>query len=568
MVARYVVSQRGGRRAHPTVSSALAAAARQRRPAVVEIAPGPYGEALTVRGDVQLVAAGAPGSVVVGTGHGIVLDAAGAVRVHGLTFTGRNADVVTCHAGTLLMEQCEVRAVDGVGVHARPGTSVILRSSTFRQGRVLFTGSGGLVERCRFADAADNAVGAIEGARIAVRDSWIGGSLIHGIRVSGARAEITGCELTRTGKAAVVADAQGELVVTGCSITSVQEEGVLFIEQSRGSVTDTRVVDAQHGIAVLGGADPLVRGCVFTECRDTGINVQGPGRGRFEECEVSGAGNVAVFSTLGGAPEVYGCRITGGKTGIAVTEAARGRFTRIRVRDTAGPALRVMGSSRAVFEDVETEDCPGGLETAGDGGTTAEVVGGTFRGSSFAAATAQGESWATLRNVSAHGGTVGFCAGDSAQLFLYDCAAEATDGGGVGVMDKARLVARNLRVNGSEGAGLVGRGSAHLDVVNAVFDDCAAAGAVFQDTCSARLAECSVTGERGVAVVHHGGIALDGLSTSLRIVERPPDALGGSPATVNNYHGPVFHAEAHGIQLAWQNGRVDQQQRNEGGSSS
>ncbi|MFD4862908.1 ISAs1 family transposase [Streptomyces atratus] len=54
MVARYFVSPHGGRRAYPDITSALAAAARRGRAALVEIAPGRYEEALTVQGEVQL----------------------------------------------------------------------------------------------------------------------------------------------------------------------------------------------------------------------------------------------------------------------------------------------------------------------------------------------------------------------------------------------------------------------------------------------------------------------------------------------------------------------------------
>lgn len=322
MVARYFVSPHGGRRAYPDITSALSAAAGRGRAALVEIAPGRYEEALTVRGEVQLAALGDPGSVVVSRPRGAVLDAFGAVRVHGLVLIGRDAEVVGCHAGTLTLEHSEIRAHHGVSVHARPNTSVTLRDSVILHGRAVFSGANGLVERCRFTDATDNAVAVIEGAHVSVQGSWIGGSMIHGVRVSGARAQVTACELTGTGKAAIMADSQAELTVTGCAINAVHAEGIAFIEQSKGLVEGTRVTDAQHGITVVSGADPVVRGCAFTECRDTGINVHAAGRGRFEDCEVFDAGNIAVFSTKGGAPEVHGCRISRGNVGIAVTDAA------------------------------------------------------------------------------------------------------------------------------------------------------------------------------------------------------------------------------------------------------
>lgn len=192
MVTRYVVSPHGGRRAHRDISSALAEAARRGRPALIEIEPGHYEETLTVRGEVRLVAVRGPGSVVVARPRGAVLDTFAPVAVQGLVLVGRDADVVGCRAGTLTLDQTEIRAHDGVAVHARPGTSVTLRDSTVLHGRVLIAGAGGLVERCLFTDAADNALAVIDGGRLSVVASRIEGSRIHGVLVSGGRARIEG----------------------------------------------------------------------------------------------------------------------------------------------------------------------------------------------------------------------------------------------------------------------------------------------------------------------------------------------------------------------------------------
>ncbi|MEJ8654204.1 right-handed parallel beta-helix repeat-containing protein [Streptomyces sp. MS1.AVA.3] len=567
MVAKYLVSPGGGRRAYANITSALAAAAGRGRAALVEIAPGRYEEALTVRGEVQLAAIGGRGSVVVSRPSGAVLDAFGSVRVHGLVLIGRDADVVGCHAGTLTLEHSEVRAHNGVSVHARPNTSVTLRDSVILYGRTLFSGSGGLVERCRFTDAADNAVAVIEGADVSVRDSWIGGSRIHGVRVSDARAQVAGCELTGTGKAAIMADTRAELSVSGCVINAVHAEAVMFIEQSRGSVDGTRVTDAEHGIGVASGADPVVRGCAFTECRDTGINVQTSGRGRFEDCEVLDAGNVAVFSTKGGAPEVHGCRIARGNVGIAVTDAARGRFTRVDIEDLTGTALRVLDESRAVFEQVRVERCPSGVETRGNGGTTADVTDAGFRGFDMAAVAVLGQSRVTLKGVAAERGVLGFGVGEDAQLFVHDCDVKAVSAGGAIAFGKGKLVARNLTVTGSEAFGLCGKDDAYLDVVNSEFVDCAAAGASFDDSCGGRLVDCSVQGTRGVAVQGNGRVDLVSLRTSLPVVKQVTKPVELPPTIVNNYYGPVFHAAVHGAQLAWNNNNAIQQQTNEDGSS-
>ncbi|WP_030971861.1 right-handed parallel beta-helix repeat-containing protein [Streptomyces sp. NRRL S-1824] len=566
MVARYFVSPHGGRRAYPDITSALSAAAGRGRAALVEIAPGRYEEALTVQGEVQLAALGDPGSVVVSRPRGAVLDAFGAVRVHGLVLIGRDAEVVGCHAGTLTLEHSEIRAHNGVSVHARPNTSVTLRDSVILHGRAVFSGANGLVERCRFTDATDNAVAVIEGAHVSVQGSWIGGSMIHGVRVSGARAQVTGCELTGTGKAAIMADSQAELTVTGCAINAVHAEGIAFIQQSKGLVDGTRVTDAQHGITVVSGADPVVRGCAFTECRDTGINVHASGRGRFEDCEVFDAGNIAVFSTKGGAPEVHGCRISRGNVGIAVTDAGRGRFTRVEMEDLTSVALRVYDGARAVFEQVRVERCPSGLETRGNGGTTAEVTDAVFRDFDMSAVEALGQSRVTLKGVSAERAVVGFGVGEEAQLFVHDCDVTVVSIGGALGFGKGRLVARNLTVTGSEGVGLCGTDSANLDVVNSAFVDCTVAGASFQGTCGGRLVDCSVTGTQGAAVQDNGRVDLVSLRTSLPVVKQI-EPVERPPTIVNNYGGPVFNAEVHGAQLAWNNNNVTQQQTNEDGSS-
>ncbi|WP_232542687.1 right-handed parallel beta-helix repeat-containing protein [Streptomyces sp. QHH-9511] len=564
VVVKYVVSPRGGRRAHPDISSALRAAAARGRAALIEITPGRYEEELTVRGEVQLVAAQGPGSVVVGRPRGAVLDTFGSVHVHGLVLTGRDADVVGCHAGTLTLEHTEIRAPGTVAVHARPNTSVTLRDSVVLHGRTLFSGSAGVVERCRFTDAADNAIAVIEGAHVAVRSSRIEGSRIHGVRVSDARAEVTGCELTGTGSAAVMADARAELAVTDCAITAVHAEGVMFAEQSRGTVDRTRVTDAQHGIAAATGADPVVRGCAMTDCRDTGINVQTSARGRFEDCQVVGAGNVSVFSTKGGAPEVHDCRISGGNVGIAVTEGARGRFTRVGIENLTNSALRVWNGSGGVFKHVRVDRCTLGLDTKGDGGTTADLADVVFRDIETAV-TALGQSRVTLRDVKAERGVVGFFAGEEAQVFLHDCAVTAVSVGGVAAAGKAKLFARNLVVNGSEGTGLAGSESGYFDVANSEFTDCASAGAAFADESAGRLVDCAVNGTQGPAVLHNGRVELVSLRTSLPVVRKTVRTVEQTPTIINNYNGAVVNGTVINSQFSWNSDNVIQQQTTEDG---
>jgi hypothetical protein len=103
--------------------------------------------------------------------------------------------------------------------------------------------------------------------------------------------------------------------------------------------------------------------------------------------------------------------------------------------------------------------------------------------------------------------------------------------------------------------------------VNSAFVDCTVAGASFQGTCGGRMVDCSVNGTQGAAVQDNGLVDLVSLRTSLPVVKQITKPVERPPTIVNNYDGPVFNAEVHGAQLAWNNNNVIQQQTNEDGSS-
>ncbi|MEU6254614.1 right-handed parallel beta-helix repeat-containing protein [Streptomyces sp. NPDC047043] len=566
MPKRYVVSQHGGWRTYPDITSALRAAEGSRS-ARIEINAGHYEETLAVRGAVELVALGDPGTVVVNPPHGKVLDASGSVTARGLVLVGRGADAVDCRTGTLTLDRVEVRAHDGVCVHARRNTAVNLMDSQFYYGRVLFAGASGSVERCRFVDSADNAVAVIEGARVSVQDSWIGGSALHGVRVSGAWAHVARCELTGTRRGAVCADARAELTVSDCAITAVHEDGLMFIEQSRGLVHGTRVTDAEYGIGVTTGADPVVRNCVFADCRETGITVHSAGRGTFEDCEIRDARVVSVLSSKGGAPRVTGCRISGGNVGIAIIEKSRGHFTRVDVQGLTNLALRVRDGSNAVFEEIRVAGCPAGLETLGDAATTAELTDSSIRDFDMTAVAAGGQSRVKLRRVSAERGLVGFGAVEESQLLVDDCTATTMTRSGAVAAGKATFIAQNLTVTGSAGLGLSCRDSVYVAVTGSHFSDCAT-GVSFEGSAGGQLVDCSVTGaEKGLAVLHNGLVELVSLRTRLRVVERPAEPTPPPVTTVvNNFNGPVIYGAVQNANLAWNNAHVVQQQTHTDGA--
>ncbi|MCX4766213.1 hypothetical protein OG562_35600 [Streptomyces sp. NBC_01275] len=104
--------------------------------------------------------------------------------------------------------------------------------------------------------------------------------------------------------------------------------------------------------------------------------------------------------------------------------------------------------------------------------------------------------------------------------------------------------------------------SAYADVVGSRFADCEYGGVHFGASGRGRLVDCTVTGTKGVAVVDNGRVDLVSLHTSLPVVQESADEPA-VPATsiVNHFHGPVFDAAVEGVQLAWNNNGVVQQQQ-------
>lgn len=552
-VARYRVSPSGWR-GHRTIGAALTAAGTTGR-AVVEIEAGTYREQLVLRGDVELVALG---SVILTSEWGPTVETVGDVRLSGLRIIAENGEAVRCSRGSLTVENCYAEAHE-VCLHSASGTTTTLRDSGFHVGRVEFFGAAGLAERCRFTDGINNGIAVFNGSRVRIDQCHVANSRIHGIRVKSAQAQITGCTVTGTGSDSITADSRGDMTISGCRITDVRRSGIAYIEGSRGTVTHTTVTDSQHGIAVVSGADPVVRSCTFTNCAETGINVHSQGRGRFEQCEVVNAGDIGVFSKDEGDPTVTDVVVREGNVGIAL-DRGRGSFERIRVHDLRSVGIRLLHDAAATVRDAVVANCPNGFEAAD--GSKAELTGVAFRDFRMTAVTITGTSRITLKDVTATRGQVGIGVGERGQLALADCRVEDVEKLGVIVFGDATFKGERLAVvgGGTTEIGIGGYDRTYLELTGGEFTDLRMTGLTLADSCAAKITDCAVTGEQGLAVLHHGHADLVRLRTSLPVKEIEEEA---EPQVVNNYYGPVFNAAVHGVQLAWNNqGPVTQQQHN------
>lgn len=497
------------------------------------IEPGRYVESLTIRGDVELRAAADAGSVVIDSAQESAINSFGSVRLAGLVLNSRNADAVSGHSGTLTMEQCQVWGRSGVGVHAMRGTSLVMRGCLVGVGRVVFTGSTGLLEHCQFQDSTNNAIAVIEGSVVQIQGVSVTNSRLCGIRVSGAKARITECELTRTGSSAIAVDAHAEAVIMDCRIHDVHRDGIFFCEQSNGTVDSIRISDAEHGIVVCTGANPVVRRCLIDRCRGSGININDQGLGQFEDCEVTRSGDIAVYATSAGAPTVRDCRITGGNVGVAVVNA-RGKFTDLDIRDLTNSALRLREGAVAQFSSIRIDRCENGLD-ATDANTKGELTDSTIRDVKDTAVHVVGHSRVTIEKCTVGRSEVGLGAGENSRLTVRDCTVMSSGICGVLAYGEARLTAERLTVTGSHGFGLLTQGSPYVDVADSEFSGNASGGVSLQDSCSGRLVRCTIAENHGEEIVNNGRVRIEGpcfvrpdsRQHELESASSQPDGLAG-----------------------------------------
>ncbi|MFI5606415.1 right-handed parallel beta-helix repeat-containing protein [Amycolatopsis sp. NPDC051903] len=542
----------GRRGAHQTIASALGAVSG-RRGARVEIDPGRYPENLVVHGEVHVFAS-RPGTVEICPPTGPAVQTSGVVRLEGLIFSGRGNDVVRCAAGSLTITGCTVTAQDGsAALHAPPGTAVAASDSEFRYGRAVFTGSRGTVERCAFTDSSNNGLVATGGADVAVHLTRFDRCGIHGVLVRGARVAATGCGFAGTGNAALAADQHGHLDITGCRVDSARTTAISYGEQSRGTITGTTVEDADTGLLIAGGSDPLVRRCTFTACRVAGIEVNTQGLGRFEDISVLRTQKFGLFVDTQGSPTVHRCRFADGNVGIVV-QNARSRVTDTVLEDLKNVAVRLLGQAQAELTGLRMARCPGAVETHGT--AYAELTEANFHDIELVGVTAVDDSRIRATACTGSRAYAAFCGFGKAYLVLHDCQATGPMDSGAIVLGEATFEARRFTVTGPVDFGVFAMNETTVDVSDSVLTGTKTAGVGIFGSAKALLRDCEIPGPDGVAVHHQGRAGVKGLRSPLRVVEVEPDPE--PPRIINNYTGPVIHGDVIQSVLTWGNTVVQQ----------
>ncbi|MFZ4276147.1 right-handed parallel beta-helix repeat-containing protein [Streptomyces arboris] len=191
----------------------------------------------------------------------IALEENSAVSVVRTVVHDTSTGVHLSSAGRTTLEDVRVTGASGNGIALAGGTDPVLR-------------------RCRVSRVRGHGVVVTDRARGTFEDCWVDGAQGAALRVAGASSP----------------------ALTGLTVRDCEGAGLLLEEDSAPELDRLEVIGSSPAVAVLGGANPLLRRARLVEPAGDGIAASRDARGRVEDCEIvrpKGAGvRVASGSTL------------------------------------------------------------------------------------------------------------------------------------------------------------------------------------------------------------------------------------------------------------------------------
>ncbi|MFJ8668840.1 right-handed parallel beta-helix repeat-containing protein [Streptomyces sp. NPDC093600] len=526
--------------AHRTVASALRVDAGA-RPLRVLIAPGRYPQPLTLPGTVELRAAEGQGTVVIEATEEVTVDCTGHVTLTGLTIVNRSSAAVRA-GGRLRLTGCRVEGLGEYAVQALPQAELTIEECEIRVGRTALPGARATVRRTKFLAAKGDAVALTQGAHADFADCEVADARGCGISVTGATATIEDCRLHGTGSHAVFASQHAEVRMARCVARDIQSTALSFVDQARGTIEDTTVSGAKHGMYIARGADPTVRGSRFDHCRVTGVSVGEQGRGRLTDCTWEAIGDTGISVTDGGAPVVEDCRLQEGRLGVFVNKA-QGRFTGLRISDHTSSAVLIRDESTVELSDVHLRSCATGLLARG-ASVNVTLTDATLTDVTHAGVAMEGTARITVERCTIERASLfGFNCRDDTYLSARECVVTTPGEAGLLTVSTAHVDVDRLTVTDSGGCGVIASDNSRVSVAHAVLRGGQGDGIRLGASVVGRFEDCEVTGFRGEAIsgtsdrvrfddVRTGGTDTTGAdATGADTAGRPPRPPEAAPLT-------------------------------------
>ncbi|MFC9278970.1 right-handed parallel beta-helix repeat-containing protein [Streptomyces collinus] len=508
---------RSATRGHRSIAAALRAHTGD-GPLCVLVEPGRYPEPLVLKGDVEIRAVRGPGTVTVERAADTAVSVTGTAVLAGLTVVARGKAAVAVGSGRLALRDCRLTGTAGaVALSAAPDTEIAVTGGELLVGPATLSGARAVFHGTRFGEAGEDALLVADGAQAELTGCTFAdtrGAAVH-VTGAGSRARVVDCVFTGTGGHGVLADRHGEAEVRECRFTDLAGTALGFREQGHGTVVGARVNGANAGAIVAGGADPVLRACVFEGCRAVGVRVTEEGVVRLEDCVFTRASNAALHVDQRGRLRLDGCRVDGARKGVVV-ENGHAVLARLAARALTESAVRLCQDGTVEVTRLTAEDCRYGVY-ASDTGSAGEVSGAVLRGLGDSALVLTGSARLTVRDVRVEG-TLGdgFFVRDTADLTARGCTVDGAGRHGVHLMDSAALTAGGLTVTGAGAHGLLAANSSHFDVGDSALTGSGEDGLHAETGAGGRVSDTRITGSHGAAVSGEGTVHRIAVTTDAR----------------------------------------------------
>ncbi|MFE6777600.1 right-handed parallel beta-helix repeat-containing protein [Streptomyces sp. NPDC057702] len=446
-----------------TIGEALAKA---RTGAVIRVRPGRYPENITVRNRVTIVAEGERGSVEICPHRGTALVlVADAVMLTDLTLRGGGEDlpVVDAPRGQVAMDGCTVVGTGWTAVLARESGAVAMRdcrvSNPVGAGIVDTADTGSVIADCVVENLGTSGIVLSEQARTTVRGCRVRDARGNGILASGeARGLVEDCDVSGAEKPAVALEGSSGTHVLRTTVHDTAV-GVYVTSSSRPVLEEVTVTDTTGpGFALASGADPEVLRCHTRRTRGNGLAVTERSRGTFRTCSFDASAGPAIRVLGSSTPTltdttVRDCADTTGA--VLVEDGALAEFDRLEVTDAAGSALLVRTGARPLVRHARLLTPRGhGLEVVEDG--QGQFLGCAVEGAGGAGVRIASGARPELRDTSVSGAAeAGVHAAADALGTLRDCHVHAASASGIVVDDGADLTVLRTQVTDSGAHGVL-----------------------------------------------------------------------------------------------------------------
>ncbi|MDX3372948.1 AAA family ATPase [Streptomyces sp. ME02-6991-2A] len=345
---------------------------------------------------------------------GIVLAEQGEARIRDCTVRGARGNGLLANGETRgTVEDCDISSTDKPSIALEENSAVsVVRTVVHDTSTGVHLSSSGrtTLEDVRVTGASGNGIALAGGTDPVLRRCRVSRVRGHGVVVTDrARGTFEDCWVDGAQGAALRVAGASSPALTGLTVRDCEGAGLLLEEDSAPELDRLEVIGSSPAVAVLGGANPLLRRARLVEPAGDGIAASRDARGRVEDCEIV-------------RPKGAGVRVASGST---LYLAGGG------VSDTATSGLIVEDGGNVTVRDFRVEiSGEEGVVVAGGGELTANRTSvHAPKGHGFLL---REGALASLSGCEAGGGAQdGFRVESTAPVSLVNCTARENEGGGL-----------------------------------------------------------------------------------------------------------------------------------------